>query len=247
MKMPTKKTKKKLLYIFVGFVLFLIIIDYIALPLYVSGREMKVPNVIGKQKDEAIKILDDAGFNPIVATSRYDQKYKKDYVVFQKPVPNTVVKEHRRIYLTISGGESLIKMPQLIGKTLRDAQVTLERSGFILGKIDSVESEFQPNTIVEQQYLEGRELASGTNVNIKVSIGPQVGMIRVPNILGKSLTDAMNILRANSLRVGAKTYIHSPSLLPNTVVDQQPGENALLKLGDSVNVVLTQSKISDIK
>ena len=60
-----------------------------------------------------------------------------------------------------------------------------------------------------------------------------------------SLIDAETILRNISLRVGNKTYINSPTLLPNTIVDQQPAENNLVNLGDSVNVVLTQTKFGD--
>jgi beta-lactam-binding protein with PASTA domain len=60
--------------------------------------------------------------------------------------------------------------------------------------------------------------------------------------LGKSLRDAENILKENSLKIGLKTFIQSSTLLPNTVVDQQPSENTLVGIGDSVNVVLTQSK-----
>jgi serine/threonine-protein kinase len=243
MKLKTKNNLKKIGVIAGSILIFLLIFDYILMPLYVSGKEHNIPNVIGKNKDEAIKILDDAGLNPIVQTSRFDQKYQKDQVVFQKPAPNTSVKTNRRVYLTISGGESTVKMPALISKTIRDAKINLERIGLVLGKIDSVESEFPVNLIVEQQYFNNKELAKGTTVNIKVSIGPKVGMIRVPNLLGKSLSDVEKILKENALKIGAKTFIYSSNLLPNTVVDQLPSENALLKIGDTVNVVLTQSKI----
>ena len=243
MKLKTKNNLKKIGVIAGSILIFLLIFDYILMPLYVSGKEHNIPNVIGKNKDEAIKILDDAGLNPFVQTSRFDQKYQKDQVVFQKPAPNTSVKTNRRVYLTISGGESTVKMPALISKTIRDAKINLERIGLVLGKIDSVESEFPVNLIVEQQYFNNKELAKGTTVNIKVSIGPKVGMIRVPNLLGKSLSDVEKILKENALKIGAKTFIYSSNLLPNTVVDQLPSENALLKIGDTVNVVLTQSKI----
>ncbi len=245
--MPTKKFWNKLLIILVIFFAILFVLDYVVLPYYVSGTESKVPNVVGKNKDEAINILRDANFNPIVQTSRFDQNYQKDQVISQKPIADIIVKENRRIYLTVSGGDPIIKMPALINKTIRDATITLERFGLILGKIDSVESEFPSATIVEQQYFEGREIAKGSTVNLKVSIGPKVGMVRVPNLLLKSLSEAESILKSNSLRLGNKIYIYSASYLPNTVADQDPSEDTLIKIGDSVNVVLTQSKANGIK
>lgn len=245
MKKPSKKFWKILFVCLIGFVAFLVILDDVIMPIYVRGKEEPIPNVVGKNKNEAIKNLESSGFNPIVETSRFDQKYQKDQVIFQKPNANTIVKINRRVYLTISGGEPMIKMPALITKTFREAQLTLERAGLNIGKVDSVESEFPINTIVEQQYFEGKDVAKGSTVALKVSIGPKVGMIRVPNLLGKSLIDAETILRNISLRVGNKTYINSPTLLPNTIVDQQPAENNLVNLGDSVNVVLTQTKFGD--
>ncbi len=245
--MPSKKFWNKLLITLVVLLAILLVIDIVVLPYYVSGIESKVPNVVGMNKDAAIKILSDANFNPIVQTSRFDQTYQKDQIIAQKPVADMVVKENRRIYLTVSGGDPIIKMPSLINRTMRDATITLERFGLVLGRIDSVESEFPAATIVEQQYFEGREIAKGTSVNIKVSIGPKVGMVRVPNLLLKSLNEAESILKANSLRLGNKLYIYSSSYLPNTVADQDPSQDTLVKIGDSVNVVLTQSKSSGVK
>lgn len=242
MKMPKNILWKKLLFILGGIILFLIVIDYIILPIYVSGNELRIPDVVGKQKDDAKRILEDVGLIPIFQTPRFDPKYPKDHVAFQKPLSNSLVKAGRRVYLTISGGDQQIKVPSLIGKTIRDAQVSLGRLGFSIGKIDSVESEFPANTVVEQQYFAGNEVAQGTAINIKVSIGPEAGMVRVPNILAKSLVEAENILKSNNLKMGYKTYIHSVSLLPNTVMSQDPGEGTLLKIGESVNVEVSQSK-----
>jgi serine/threonine-protein kinase len=243
MKLKTKNILIKIGVIAGAILIFLLIFDYILMPIYVSSRDRIIPNVVGKNKDEAIKILNDAGLNPIIQTSRFDQKYQKDQVLFQKPAPNTTVKTNRRIYLTVSGGEATVKMPSLISKTIRDAKINLERIGLVLGKIDSVESEFPVNLIVEQQYFDNKELTKGTTVSVKVSIGPKIGMIRVPNLLGKSLSDAEILIKGDALKIGSKTFIYSSNLLPNTVVDQQPSENTLLKIGDTVNVVLTQGKI----
>lgn len=241
-----KKFSRKYLVIplvfIISFSVLLLIVDNFVLPYYVSAEEIKVPDVVGMNKEEAIGKLSELNLNPVIQTSRYDERFGKDRVIFQKPLARTSVKENRRIYLTVSGGVQTVTMPFLINKTVRDAQINLERIGLVLDRIEEVESELPPNFIVEQQYLEGKELPKGTPVWIKVSIGPKIGMVRVPNILGKSFVEAENILRGVSLRIGFRTYIHSNSLLPNTVVDQQPSENTLVSVGDSVNVVLTLNK-----
>lgn len=239
-----KKLLKKILItpviVVLSLILLIIIFDQLFMPWYVSASEKAVPNVIGMHKDEAIKILTLSELNPILGEPRYDMRYEKDYIILQKPSPGTIVKEGRRVYLFISGGEPLIKLPALVGKTYRDAKVTIERLGLVLGKVRDVRSEFPAEIIVEQEPAEATNVAKGSVVNLKISIGPRIGMIRVPNILAKSLRSAESILKRNSLRLGKVNYLESPSLLPNTVIDQYPSEDKLVSIGDSVDVVVTK-------
>jgi len=241
MKNSSKKYFVIPLVLFLSVITILIILDNFVLPYFVKADEYKVPNVVGMHKVQALKTLKDLNLNPIVQTARYDEKFRRDHVIFQKPTANTTVKENRRVYLTVSGGVQVVTMPFLINKTIRDAMITMERVGLTISEIEEIESELPTNTIIEQQYLEGKELAKGTSVKVKVSIGPKAGMVRVPNLLGKSLAEAENLLRSYSLRIGVKSYIVSGNLLPNTIVDQQPSESSLVSVGDSINIVLTHS------
>ena len=245
MKKKLPKIAKIALIVLAAFFLFLIVVDKVILPYYVSAPELKLPDVVGKQKDFAIQLLKADHLNPIILSARYDENIPAGHIIYQKPEAGETVKENRRVYLYVSGGDPLVKMPELINKTVRDAKITLERLGLVLDSVEEVQSEQSANTIVSQQYPEGQELDKGTSVDIKVSIGPEVGMIRVPNILGKSLNEAEAILRQNSLRIGKKIYSHSPTLLPNTVVDQLPSESTLVSVGDSVDVVITESGSGD--
>lgn len=228
----------------IGFLLLilLLIADNLILPWYVDSVEVTVPDMVNQNKDEAVKILKSLGLNPIVQEPRFDQRYEKDQVIYHSPRPGIKVKENRRIYLFISGGDPQIKMPKLTGKTLRDAKVTVERLGLILGGVEETRSELPANTVIEQEFNEGDTLPKGAVVKLKISVGPQVGMIRVPNLLGKSVKEAEGILRRHSLRFGQKVFISSPNLLPNTIIDQYPSEDKLLSYGDSVDVTVTQSK-----
>lgn len=223
-------------------IVLLIIFDKVVMPWYVSADEYTVPNLVGLDKDKAIEMLKEMDLEPIEKGPKYDESIPKDHIIFHNPKAGSLVKEGRRVYLYVSGGEPLIKMPSLIGKTKRDAKITVERLGLTLDTLMDVRSEFPANIVVEQNIPEGEFLSKGDQVILKVSIGPEIGMVRVPNIIAKPLSEAENILRLNSLRVGKKTYLNSPNLLPNTVIDQYPSEDKLVAVGDSVDIVLTQSK-----
>lgn len=223
-------------------IIFLIIFDKAIMPWYVSAEEVVVPDFVGQTKESALQALKDLGLKPIEEGPKYDENIPKDHIIFQTPKPGSTVKVGRRIYLYISGGDPLIKMPSLLGKTVRDAKITVERLGLVIDTLLNVRSEFPAKTVVEQSINEGEFLAKGDSVTLKISIGPQVGMVRVPNLISKSLSEAEKILRDLSLRIGKKTYLSSPNLLPNTVIDQYPSEDKLVSYGDSVDVVLTQSR-----
>ncbi|MBU1096096.1 MAG: hypothetical protein CVV23_15040 [Ignavibacteriae bacterium HGW-Ignavibacteriae-2] len=216
-------------------------LDYIVMPLYVQAEEVVLPNVVGLSKDEAIAKMEELKLNPILLSPRYDTQVPIDHILFQNPSAGKLVKVNRRVYLHVSGGEPLVRMPNVRQKTFRDARVTLERIGLHIRSLDQIQSELPPNIIVEQEYEEGTYLSKGDSVELKISIGPRVGMIEVPNLISHSVSDADKLLRRNNLNIGRKNYIES-SLLTNTIIDQYPSEGFLLSVGDSVDIWIAKSR-----
>src|SRR3989339_1298985 len=82
-----------------GVIILLGIVDLIILPWYVSSEEIVVPDLVGKDKTEAVEILEDLGLNPILQEPRFDERFKKDRVIYSNPRPGVKVKENRRVYL----------------------------------------------------------------------------------------------------------------------------------------------------
>jgi len=216
--------------------------DVLIMPWYVDSKEIVVPNLIGKHQDEAVNLLEDNSLNPIVSGPRYSDEFPIDHVIYQKPEVGSIVKENRRVYIVISGGNPLTKMPYLIDKTLRDAKVTVERLGFVLNEIIEVKSEVPANTVIEQYPNEGTNLQKGTKINLTVSVGPSVGMVRVPDLIGLSYKEAELTLRDNSLNVGKINYQDSHNMLPNTIIAQYPAKNKLISVGESIDLFITKSQ-----
>jgi len=242
MSLLNKKIIKYPIIAFAAFIVLFILFDKLFMPWVVSAEEVTVPDFVGQNKITAIEELKKIGLEPVEQGPKYDENVPRDHVILQTPRPGSTVKVGRRVYLYISGGEPLIKMPQLLGKTVRDAKITIERLGLAIDTLLNVRSEFPAKTVVEQSVKEGEFLAKGDSVTLMISIGPQIGMVRVPNLIAKTLTEAERILRELSLKIGKKTYLSSPNLLPNTIIDQYPSEDKLVSYGDSVDVVITQSR-----
>jgi len=242
-----KKIIKKLaiigaILIATGVAAFFLMNEYI-MPSIVAADEVELPNVVGLNKADAIRRLIALGLTPREVGPRYDSRYEKDVVIFQNPYSGTTVKVNRRIYIHISSGEPLIKMPHVINKTLRDARVNIERIGLVVGEVEEIRSEMPLGTVVQQQYLYEHKLEKGTTVDLKISVGPQLGMVRVPDLIGKSVKEAGRILNRSNLKLGEKSYIASPTLLPNTIISQTPSQDFLLNIGESVDIVISKSEL----
>ncbi len=218
----------------------LAILNYYVLPSYVDVPEVRVPNIVGLPRTEAISLLRGKHLTPVKQGVKYDLTVPKDHILFQKPLPNSLVKEGRHIYYWVCGGEPLVQMPKIIGKTIRDAKVTLERLGFVIGEVKESRSEFPNNTVISQSIEPGENVPKETKVDIEISIGPRRGMVRVPSLIAKTVKEAKRILRRNNLSVGKIIYQRSQNLLPNTIIDQMPSEDALINVGEKVDIVVTK-------
>lgn len=241
MKKLLEKINYKKLLIFIGaFIIILWIFNNLLMPWYVSADEVQVPKVIGLKQEAAIEKLTDANLDAIVAGERYDERHPKGTVIFQKPSQNSIVKEGRRIFLFVSSGIPMVKVPDLRGKFLRDAKLTLERVELNLGDTVMVENEQEKYTVLEQNFFPGREVQRGTKVSLTISAGKEVGLISVPDLIGKTLMQAEKILTDNKLTVGRLNYQPSFSLLPNTIIDQYPAKDTFVKEGTSIDLFVTK-------
>jgi len=232
---------KKLLLFLAAVIVIILVFDYFIFPWYVSSPEITVPEVKGLSEEEAIEKLEDANLEPVVGDTTYDVKFAKGTIILQKPAAGEIVKEGRRIYLFISGGEPLVMVPNLKGKSIRDAKFSLERIGLKLGRIEEVPSDNPKDMIFDQEYAEGTRLKKGSLVGIYISVGEGEGSVEVPDLVGKSLSEAEKILTENSLTIGKINYQRSFSLLPNTVLDQYPSKGNKVNPGDRVDLFVTKA------
>jgi len=231
---------KKLLFILGILIVIILLFDFILFPLYVSGSEVIVPEVVGMTEEEAFQTLKDADFNPSIADTSFGVSFPPGRVFLQKPESGKLVKDGRTVYLFMSGGEQVISVPLLKGKSVRDARLSLERIGLKLGSIEELASTHPKDMVFDQQFAEGTGIRKGQSVGISVSIGKGEGEIEVPDLIGKSLTEATRILSDSTLTIGKINYQISSTLLPNTVLDQYPGPGNKLNSGNTVDLFITK-------
>jgi beta-lactam-binding protein with PASTA domain len=85
----------------------------------------------------------------------------------------------------VSSGEQKIEVPNLVGKSVREAKLILEKSGLKLGELSyDFSDEVPEGAIISQSIPEKSKVSSGTFVSVVVSLGNAEGKVQVPNLIG---------------------------------------------------------------
>ncbi len=219
-----------------------IVLDMIVMPWYVqSGKTTQVPDVVGLKFEEAQKVLMAAGLAPKEYEHKMDKRYSIGTVTLQNPPAGTNVKPNRGVYLTISGGEVLTVVPNLRGKSMRDATFSMERYGLRVGNVTYEPSDdIIANTIIRQAVAPGEKIHSGSAINIVVSQGKATDKRLVPDVALKPYTEAEKKILQEGFKIGKVTYQVSLDLLPNTIIEQYPHAGSMADFGQGIDLIVAQ-------
>ncbi len=172
------------------------------------GQYEKVPMVIGKSVDEAVKMLEDKGFTVEVQDSVWEETEPKLSVLKQQPGGDEMVKSKRTIYLTVNRAQPpVIEMPNLVGLSFRNAELYLKQLGLKLG--DTLRKpDIAKDAVLEQLYngapiKPGTKIYQGSFLSFVLGSGLGEDAMEVPMLLGLTFNEAKAQLEGMGLNAGA--------------------------------------------
>lgn len=136
-------------------------------------RLLKVPNIVNHEREEAISMVQDAGFTYTLEQAPSDS-ITKGYVISTDPVAGAAADEGSEIKIIISTGPETVmtKVPQLKGLSKESAIAKIESSNLSIGSISPAESDLVAGTVIDQNIAAGTEIEEHTKISITVSSGP---------------------------------------------------------------------------
>ncbi len=162
-------------------------------------------------------------------------------MLFQNPEAGSAVKKGRRVYLTVGKGERLFPMPRLIGMAERDVKFALADLNLVLGEIVYKTDPFYPEGVISGQAIEpGMEVAVGQRVDLVVSSGLEPFDYIVPELVGKSLNDALLEVEESGLTLGDIQEQETDKVLPNTVISQSLAAGVQAARGDTLSILVSK-------
>ena len=176
-----------------------------------------VPDLSGKNAQEAQKAIEDAGFKAEFGGNE-PSDVDKDLVSRQEPAAGSDAAKGDTVTYWISSGPEKIDVPKVIGYSEEEATQILVDAGFKVTSSKDYSSEYAEGTVMDQSP-NGGQLDAGSFVEIVISAGQQ--SYEIPSVVGLSEAEALSTLEYYGFKnVSVEGYEHSSDVAEGEVIRQ---------------------------
>ncbi|MCK5815461.1 MAG: PASTA domain-containing protein [Flavobacteriaceae bacterium] len=141
-------------------------------------QRIQVPDLSKLTKEEAVVILNELDLQmEVLDSSSYNANYPPLTIIEHNPEANGFVKEKRTIYLKINRATFVdVKIPDVLGETRRNAEVTLRVVGFKIGEepvyISDIARDVVRGVLFNGKKMElGKKLPQNSVINLVLGDG----------------------------------------------------------------------------
>jgi beta-lactam-binding protein with PASTA domain len=211
-----------------------------------GAEQTMVPDVRSMELAQALVKFQEKELYPRVTLRFTDNPLDRGKIVDQSPSPGAIVKAGRRIAITVSRGSVADKVENFVGQDVNEAKIHLQTLFAGARPLLSVKDppiyifdKTPAGTVLEQKPLPETEIAGPTQLELVVSRGPEKAQIRVPDLTGLSIDEALLQVEKTDLVVNfsmraAGKYEHA-----GAVVAQTPTPGSMIPANARVNVTLS--------
>ncbi len=191
-----------------------------AMRVAIHGREVTMPNLVGKNVSEASKMLESRGLVLRVADRIYSDQ-PINVVLRQTPTAGLLMKVSQQAHVVLSLGQRLLQIPLLEGNSLRASRVELLRQGLQVGEVSAVTMPDEPADAIVLQNPKPGTGAATPRVDVLISQGPRETSYVMPHLVGLHEVDAQRLLDQAQMRRKVN-YVSAPQWPHGAVIDQSP-------------------------
>ncbi len=209
-----------------------------AMRIAIHGREVSMPNLVGKNVSDASSELRSRGLILRVADRVYSEQ-AINTVVRQTPPAGLLMKVSQQAHVVLSLGQRQLQIPSLEGNSLRVSRIELLRAGLQVGEVSNVTiPDVSADTVLIQNPKPGAGAAS-PRVDVLVSAGPREGAYVMPHLIGMNDADAVRRLESVSLKRKLNT-VSAPQWPHGAVIDQAPPPGARVVASTIVDLTIAE-------
>jgi beta-lactam-binding protein with PASTA domain len=209
-----------------------------AMRVAIHGREVSMPNLVGKSVSDAGSELRSRGLVLRVADRVYSEQ-PINIIVRQTPPAGMLMKVSQQAHVVLSLGQRQLEIPSLEGNSLRVSRIELLRAGLQVGEVSNLTLPDVPvDTVVIQNPKPGIGGAS-PRVDVLVSGGPREEVFVMPHLIGMNEADAVRRLETVSLKRKLNS-VSAPQWPHGAVIDQTPAPGSRVAASFTVELTVAE-------
>lgn len=198
-------------------------------------RQATIPSDITDASTEngkdPLTALEKAGFTNIshnVNNDEYSLTVPKNALLSISPDPGTTMDHNASVTVKLSLGPMPVNMPDVVGRTKDEAQALFDSLQLKASYSEDYSDTVPSGSIISASQAVGTQLHWGDTVDVVVSKGPQT--VTLPDVTGKSTSEATSILEALGLQVKVSAPLGD---LTHTVRLQSPSAGQQVRVRDA--------------
>jgi len=178
-----------------------------------SGEE-RAPALVGLSLEDAQRRAGSMGLGIKVEDHLFSSQYAANHIASQAPPPGDSTKAGQDIHVLVSLGTPRVPVPDLVGDSVRAAQVTAVQGGLTLGDVATVHwNGVAADGVVAQEPPPTAQPARSPAVNLLVSLGEPVPAFVCPDFVGMNIERARNQVSGAGFTVG-EVKVQAPPVSP---------------------------------
>ena len=198
-----------------------------------ESNKTQVPQIKGLTQEQAQSMLDSAGLD-----------YKFETAESSDVEPGQVISTTPAIGSEVSEGDTITvylrasQLPSVWGMTPEAAEEALKTAGFVPKRgADVYSDKTEEGKVVYTSPKQGEDAAAGSTITYYVSKGAET--VSVPDLLGKTKSQAKTALEKVGLKLGTTSSSYSDNFAKNRICVQSKSSGKKVKKGTTVNVTIS--------
>ncbi|MCD8365741.1 MAG: Stk1 family PASTA domain-containing Ser/Thr kinase [Clostridiales bacterium] len=203
-------------------------------------NQVEMIDLKGMTLEEAEAELEDLGLTVEQEGEEETEDYEPGQIISQDVEEGEMVEEGTTIYVVVAvePEAETVTVPNVVGNTSDAAVTTLEDKGLKVSREFQYDSSVEAGKVISQSPAAGSTATEGDTVTIYVSQGSET--TKVPNVVGKTESDAKTALGDAGLNVGTVTQEYSDSVAEGNVISQSVSYGQYVDMGTSVDLVVSK-------
>ena len=215
--------------------------------LFVRGRSIPAPALIGKTLVDARAMASDAGLILDVdpRKDRNAENVPVGAVVWQNRSGGSYVKRGTRIIVGQSLGPLVLRVPDIKGQSARTALLRFSQRNLKLGNVAYVPDYGRPG-IVAEDPPSGTIVQGQTPVSLLVAYTVPAAAYVMPDVIDRPYAEVRAVFASRDLKVSNVRYEAYPGLRDGVIIRQFPLGGAPVSATDAITLVVTKQEETSI-